>query len=147
VLAGLRVAAVGGRARDREGRDAAARGIDRAPWPALAALAVPLGVDFNLRIPSNAALAALAAAMVAAAAGLRPRPLARPCRVALAVGVVALAAATLARAPGPRDERTQEVVASRHRTDAGPRRHCGSSEPARRSARCSAGGPRTPSPG
>jgi cytochrome c-type biogenesis protein CcmH/NrfG len=50
--------------------------------------------------------------MVAAAAGLRPRPLARPLALALAVGVVALAAATLARAPGGWTSARQEVVAA-----------------------------------
>jgi O-antigen ligase len=95
-----------------EGRDAASRGIGQGALAALAALAVHSGVDFNLRIPSNAALAALAAAIVAAAAGLRPRPLARPVALALAVGVVALAAATLARAPGGWTRARQEVVAA-----------------------------------
>jgi tetratricopeptide (TPR) repeat protein len=81
----------------RGGGDAAGslvRGIGQGATAALAALAVHSAVDFNLRIPSNAALAALAAAALAAAAGARPRPLARPLAAGLALCALALAAAT-----------------------------------------------------
>ncbi len=72
------------------------RGIAQGAAAALAALAVHSLVDFNLRIPSNAALAALAAAAAAAAAGVRPRPLSRPLAAGLALGALALATATAA---------------------------------------------------
>jgi O-antigen ligase len=66
---------------------------------ALAALAAHSTVDFDLRLPSNAALAALAAAAAASLAGARPRLLSRAACGALAlVALVALAAA--AREPG-----------------------------------------------
>jgi cytochrome c-type biogenesis protein CcmH/NrfG len=55
---------------------------------ALAALAVHSAVDFNLRIPSNAALAALVAAAAAGAAGARPRHV--PRTAALGVATLAL---------------------------------------------------------
>ena len=73
-------------------------GIRQGALAALAALAVHSLVDFNLRIPSNAALAALVAAAAAAAAGTRPRPLSRPLAAGLCAGALALAAAT-ARLP------------------------------------------------
>jgi cytochrome c-type biogenesis protein CcmH/NrfG len=57
---------------------------------ALVALAVHSAVDFDLRVPSNGALAALAAAAAAGAAGVRARPLPRSGAVALSVGAVAL---------------------------------------------------------
>jgi hypothetical protein len=95
-----------------EGQGAAARGIGQGALAALVAIAVHSGVDFNLRIPSNAALAALAAAAVAAVAGTRPRPLGRPLAFALLLGVVALAAALLARGPASWTAARQEVVAA-----------------------------------
>jgi tetratricopeptide (TPR) repeat protein len=67
------------------------RGIGQGAVAALAALAVHSLVDFNLRIPSNAALAALAAAAAAAAAGTRPRPLSRPLAAGLGLAAIALA--------------------------------------------------------
>jgi O-antigen ligase len=75
-------------------RDPAVRGIATGALAALAALVVHSAVDFNLRIPSNAALAALAAAAAAAAAGTRSRVLPR----AAAAGVAACALALLAAA-------------------------------------------------
>jgi hypothetical protein len=54
------------------GPDRTVGGIATGGIAALAALAVHSTVDFNLRIPSNAALAALAAAAAAGAAGVRP---------------------------------------------------------------------------
>jgi O-antigen ligase len=76
--------------------DRAVRGIGTGALAALGALAVHSGVDFNLRIPSNAALAALAAAAAAGAAGVRPRPLPRAGSLALAAAAAALLAAVLA---------------------------------------------------
>ena len=65
-------------------------------------------VDFDLRVPSNAALAALAAAAAAGLAGPRPRPLSRPSCAALSLGALALlaasAAAPPASSPAARDE-------------------------------------------
>jgi hypothetical protein len=77
-------------------------GIGQGALGALIALAVHSSVDFNLRIPSNAALAALAAAALAAAAGERKRPLARGAAAALALAALALAAATFALPRKPR---------------------------------------------
>jgi O-antigen ligase len=66
----------------------------------LVALAAHSLVDFNLRLPSNAALAALLAAFAAAGAGLRARELAR---LPLAVAALVFAAAAAAAAwLGPR---------------------------------------------
>jgi O-antigen ligase len=65
----------------------ATHGLAAGALSALAALAVHNALDFDLRIPSNAALAALAAALGAGA--LRLRPLST--RAAIAAGVVALA--------------------------------------------------------
>ncbi len=77
------------------------RGIGTGALAALAALAAHSAVDFNLRIPSNAALAALAAAAAAGAAGVRPRPLPRAGALGLAAGALALllAAASLPDRP------------------------------------------------
>ena len=58
-------------------------------------------VDFDLRVPSNAALAALAAAAAAGLAGPRARPLSRPACAALALGALALLAASAAAPPAP----------------------------------------------
>jgi O-antigen ligase len=82
------------------GRDRAVRGIATGALAALAALAAHSAVDFNLRIPSNAALAALVAA-AAAAAGVRARPLPRAAAAGLAAGAlsVLLAAASLPDRP------------------------------------------------
>ena len=77
------------------------RGIGTGALAALVALAVHSALDFNLRIPSNAALAALAAAAAAGAAGVRPRPLPRAGALGLAAGalVLLLAAASLPDRP------------------------------------------------
>jgi len=88
----LLVASVG--RGDAKAPGALVRGIRQGALAALAALSVHSLVDFNLRIPSNAALAALAAAAAAAAAGVRPRPMSRPLAAGLGVGALALAAAT-----------------------------------------------------
>ena len=79
-------------ARRAEAADAVVRGIAHGALAALVALAVHSCVDFNLRIPSNAALAALAAALAAAALGRRAGALSRPLASALAAGALALAA-------------------------------------------------------
>ena len=83
------------------GADRTLRGIGTGAVAALVALAVHSAVDFNLRIPSNAALAALVAAAAAGAAGVRPRPLPRAGALALSAGAVVLllAAASLPDRP------------------------------------------------
>jgi cytochrome c-type biogenesis protein CcmH/NrfG len=60
----------------------------------LIALAVHSAVDFNLRIPSNAALAAVLAAAVAA--GLGGRPLPRPVSATFALATTVLLGAAVA---------------------------------------------------
>lgn len=67
-----------------------ARGVARGGAAALVALAAHSALDFDLRIPSNAALAALAGAVVAGSAGTRARPLGRRGCAALALGCAAL---------------------------------------------------------
>jgi O-antigen ligase len=95
------------------GPDRLVRGIGMGAAAALVAVAVHSAVDFNLRIPSNAALAALVAAAAAGAAGVRPRPLPRAGAAALSVGALALlvAAASLPDRPwlGARQEAVQAV--------------------------------------
>jgi O-antigen ligase len=93
-----------------EGPDRAVRGIGVGAVAALVALAVHSAVDFNLRIPSNAALAALVAAAAAGAAGVRPRPLGRAGALGLAAGALALLAATASRPDRPWLAAQQEVV-------------------------------------
>jgi hypothetical protein len=73
-----------------QGDDRTVRGIASGAVAALAALAVHSAVDFNLRIPSNAALAALMASAASAASGVRPRPLPRPAAIILAALALAL---------------------------------------------------------
>jgi len=97
-LAGVALLVGGAGAAQGPGPGAVVRGIRQGALAALGALSVHSLVDFNLRIPSNAALAALAAAAAAAAAGARPRPLSRPLAVGLGAGALALLAAT-ARLP------------------------------------------------
>jgi cytochrome c-type biogenesis protein CcmH/NrfG len=77
---------------------------------ALVALAAHETVDFNLRIPSNAALAALAAAAAAGAAGVRPRPLPRAGALALAAGAAALLASAVSLPDRPWLAARQEAV-------------------------------------
>lgn len=69
------------------------RGVSRGGAAALVALAVHSALDFDLRIPSNAALAALAAALAAGRSGARARPLGRAGAAALALACAALLAA------------------------------------------------------
>jgi O-antigen ligase len=73
------------------------RGVGIGALAGLVALGVHSAVDFNLRIPSNAALAALLAAAVAGAAGVRPRPLGRLASALLALLALVLLIAILAR--------------------------------------------------
>jgi O-antigen ligase len=84
--------------RGGEARGAVARGVGQGAVAALVALAVHSGVDFDLRIPSNAALAALAASALAGVAGLRSKPLARTTCLALGALVCALAFVALSPA-------------------------------------------------
>ena len=92
------------------GPDRTVRGIATGGIAALAALAVHSTVDFNLRIPSNAALAALAAAAAAGAAGVRPRPLPRAAALGLAAGALALLVATASLPDRPWLAARQEAV-------------------------------------
>jgi O-antigen ligase len=64
------------------------RGLAIGALAGLTALAVHSALDFNLRVPSNAALAAVLVAAAAAATGIRPRPLSP--RASLVGGVVAV---------------------------------------------------------
>jgi O-antigen ligase len=93
----------------QEGGDAVVAGAARGAVAALVAVAAHAAVDFNLRIPSNAALAALAAAFAAAGAGLRPRPLARPLAVGLSLGAAVLLAAVAAQPRAPWREAREEA--------------------------------------
>ena len=68
---------------------------------AVVALAAHGLLDFDLRVPSNAALAALAAAAAASLAGPRARPMSRPACAALSLGALALLAASAATPPTP----------------------------------------------
>lgn len=75
-------------------RSAVVLGASRGGLAALTALAVHSGFDFDLRIPSNAALAAFAVAI--AAAGARLRPLGRVRAAVFALGAGLLLASVLA---------------------------------------------------
>lgn len=89
-LAGAALLLLGRRGAARV--EPAVRGIGIGALGGLVALGVHSTVDFNLRIPSNAALAALLAGAVAGAAGVSARPLSRKASAALALGLVALSA-------------------------------------------------------
>ena len=110
-VAGLALLLAAARRGAATGPDRLVRGIGTGALAALVALAVHSAVDFNLRIPSNAALAALVAAAAAGAAGVRPRPLPRAGALALSVGALVLlvAAASLPDRPwiGARQEAVQ----------------------------------------
>jgi len=77
------------------GGDGVVRGVGLGALAGLVALAVHSAVDFNLRVPSNAALAAVLASAAAGAAGVRPRPLSRPVAAAGALLVLVLLAAVV----------------------------------------------------
>jgi O-antigen ligase len=85
------------------------RGLAAGATAGLIALAVHSAVDFNLRIPSNAALAATLAALAAGAAGPRPWPLSRGVAAVLALGVVGLLAAVALQPPPPRQAAFDEI--------------------------------------
>ncbi len=128
-------------------RSAVVLGAGRGGLAALAALAVHSAFDFDLRIPSNAALAALAAAMAAASAGARARPLGRGPAAALALGAGLLLASVLALPERPWRTAREEVRRALRSTGgagahAAPRTRRGG---ARRAAARS--GRPTPSPG
>ena len=76
--------------------DRVVRGIGLGAIAGLAALAVHSAVDFDLRIPSNAALAAVLASAAAGVVGPRSRPLGRAAAAALALAAAGLAAGVLA---------------------------------------------------
>jgi O-antigen ligase len=77
------------------------RGAGMGALAGIVALAVHSAVDFNLRIPSNATLAAVLAASVAGVAGPRPRPLSRPVSILLALVGLALLLAVVAEPREP----------------------------------------------
>jgi len=111
-LAGVALLLGGAGRAIADGPEAIVRGVGEGAIAALAALLVHSGVDFNLRIPSNAALAALVAAALAATAGVRPRPLSRPLTISLAAGALVLAATTACRPAAPWLGARAEVVAA-----------------------------------
>jgi O-antigen ligase len=94
-LAGLVTLVAGGWRGLRRGGHPIVRGLGTGALAALFALAVHSSFDFNLRIPSNAALAALVAAMVAAASGLRDARSPRAVFAGLAVAAALLLALVL----------------------------------------------------
>jgi len=104
------------------GSDRAVRGIGAGALAALAALAAHSAVDFNLRIPSNAALAALAVAAAAGAAGVRPRPLPRAAAIGLAAGALVLLVAAASLPDRPWLVARQEALQARASTAPAVRR-------------------------
>ncbi len=84
-------------------------GLGAGALAALMALAVHSAFDFNLRIPSNAALAALVAAMAAATAGVREERVSRVRTMGLALGTGLLLALVL-RAPSDDTLRARSEV-------------------------------------
>jgi hypothetical protein len=102
-----RAARAGGSATSSDAR--LVQGIGAGATAGLIALAVHSAVDFNLRIPSNAALAAVLVAVAAGAAGVKPRPLPRARAAALALVVAGLLAA-VAVLPRARWEAAQSEI-------------------------------------
>lgn len=92
LLGGVFLVSAAARESDPEtsSSDRVVRGIGAGATAGLLALAVHSLVDFNLRIPSNAALAAVLAAIAAGAAGPRLRSLNRPVAATLALAVAGL---------------------------------------------------------
>jgi O-antigen ligase len=111
VLAGGGLLLLGAGRGALSGGDRVVRGIGMGAVAGLVALVVHSGVDFNLRIPSNAALAAVLAAAAAGVAGVGSRPLPRLAALGLALGALGLLAtvATLPAEPwlAARDEARQ----------------------------------------
>jgi O-antigen ligase len=91
------------------GSDRVVRGIGMGALAGLIALAVHSAVDFNLRIPSNAAVAAVLAAAAAGASGIHRRSLPRPAAAALALGALGLLAAVAALPAEPWLDAREEV--------------------------------------
>lgn len=117
-LVGLGLAALGGglvfwRAARGGEADPVVRGIGHGAAAALAALFVHSCVDFNLRIPSNAALAALTAALAAAASGVRARALPGAFAAGLGLSALVLAASVARPAAEPWLEARAELEAAR----------------------------------
>ena len=150
-LAGLALALVGAArlfsaaARDA-GADRVVRGIGVGATAGLVALAVHSAVDFNLRIPSNAALAALLAAAALGPAGVRSRPLSRAGALALAMATALLLAAVASPPGQPWLEAREEAVRAAAAPSPG-RAPCASSGRRSASGASSGGAPPTPSPG
>jgi O-antigen ligase len=88
------------------------RGVGAGALAALVAVAVHSAVDFNLRIPSNAALAALAAAAAAGSAGARPRPLPPAAAAALAAACLGVLLAVAALPDQPWRSARAEALAA-----------------------------------
>jgi O-antigen ligase len=84
-------------------REPLRRGIALGALCALVALCAHSALDFNIRIPSNATLAALLAAFAAAGAGVRPAALGRAPRLALALFFALAFASVLAGGPSAFD--------------------------------------------
>jgi len=108
VIAGAGLLLLGG--RNATAADRTVRGIGLGATAGLVALAVHSAVDFNLRIPSNAALAALLAAAAAGAAGTRPRSLSRASALLLAAGAVSLLVAVMVVPGRPATRARQEAA-------------------------------------
>jgi hypothetical protein len=116
VLVGGLLLLVGAGQGALSGHDRVVRGIGLGAGAGLVALAVHSGVDFNLRIPSNAALAAVLAAAAAGVAGVGSRPLPRPVALGIALGALGLLATVVALPAEPwlaaREEARQVGVAA-----------------------------------
>jgi len=108
VLAGAGLLAAGAW-RGLRGAEPLPRGLGLGALAGLAAAAAHSGVDFVLRIPSNAALAAALVAVSAALAGPRPRPLGRRGSLVLA-GLVALLGGALLALPASPSALARERV-------------------------------------
>lgn len=112
VLAGLAFLLRAGAGSSRTAGHGAATGVGLGGTAALVALAAHALLDFDLRIPSNAALAALAGAAAAGRAGLRPRRLAPAACAALAVVAVALLLTVASRPLEPWLDVREEALAA-----------------------------------
>lgn len=94
VLAGAVFLLLGASGRILSRSDPLLGGVGMGAVAALVVLIVHSAVDFNLRIPSNAALGAVVVALTAGAAGLARRPFPRAGGLALALAALVLLAAT-----------------------------------------------------